>query len=324
VVKLSDEVGFHPSMKSAGQLFDSGRLAVVQGVGYPNPNRSHFESMAIWQSARLGEKDQEQYGWLGRALDVCTAGEIGPHAVYAGGGTVPATLWSRRSTVATLRSLAEMELTAPAETLRSAVKSNPLDGELMQYVSRSSDGAFTTAQRLTAIADPPKRAGTATYPESQLAAQFKLISTLIKSGGQARIYYTLQTGYDTHASQQYDHAELLRTLAEAVKAFVDDLTASGLDDRVLLLAFSEFGRRAQENASEGTDHGAAAPVILAGPKLATGLIGPAPNLSDLQAGDVKMAIDFRQVYATILDQWLDVRPQQILLEQFQPLPIFKS
>jgi uncharacterized protein (DUF1501 family) len=109
-----------------------------------------------------------------------------------------------------------------------------------------------------------------------------LISTLIKSGGQARIYYTLQTGYDTHASQQYDHAELLRTLAEAVKAFVDDLTASGLDDRVLLLAFSEFGRRAQENASEGTDHGAAAPVILAGPKLATGLIGPAPNLSDLQ------------------------------------------
>ena len=157
VVKFSDEVGFHPSMKSAGQLFDSGRLAVVQGVGYPNPNRSHFQSMAIWQSARLGEKDQEQYGWLGRALDVCTAGEIGPHAVYAGGGTVPATLWSRRSTVATLRSLAEMELTAPAETLRSAVKSNPLDGELMQYVSRSSDGAFTTAQRLTAIADPPQR-----------------------------------------------------------------------------------------------------------------------------------------------------------------------
>ncbi len=117
-------------------------------------------------------------------------------------------------------------------------------------------------------------AGTATYPESQLAAQFKLISTLIKSGGQVRIYYTLQTGYDTHASQQYDHAELLRTLAEAVKAFVDDLTTAGLDDRVLLLAFSEFGRRAQENGSEGTDHGAAAPVILAGPKFATGLIGP--------------------------------------------------
>jgi uncharacterized protein (DUF1501 family) len=324
VVKLSDEVGFHPSMKAAGQLFDNGRLAVVQGVGYPNPNRSHFESMAIWQSAQLGEKDQGQYGWLGRALDICAAGEIGPHAVYAGGGTTPVTLWSRRSAVATLRSLDEMEMTAPAETLRAAAKSNMSDGDLMQYVSRSADGAFTTAQRLTAIAETPKRTGTATYPDSQLAAQFKLISALIKSGGQARVYYTLQSGYDTHASQQYDHAELLRVLADAVKAFVDDMTASGLDDRVLLLAFSEFGRRAAENASEGTDHGAAAPVIVAGPKLADGLIGPAPNLADLEAGDVKMAIDFRRVYATILDQWLDVRPQAVLAGQFDTIPLFKA
>ena len=109
-----------------------------------------------------------------------------------------------------------------------------------------------------------------------------------------------------------------------MRAFVEDMTASGLDNRVLLLAFSEFGRRAAENASEGTDHGAAAPVILAGPKLASGLIGPAPNLADLEAGDVKMAIDFRQVYSTILDQWLDVRPQEILMQQFQPLPILNG
>jgi uncharacterized protein (DUF1501 family) len=110
-----------------------------------------------------------------------------------------------------------------------------------------------------------------------------------------------------------------------VKSFIDDMTASGLDDRVLLLAFSEFGRRAAENASEGTDHGAAAPVILAGPKLASGLIGPAPNLADLEAGDVKMAIDFRRVYATILDQWLDVRPQAVLAAgQFDTIPLFRA
>ena len=126
VVKLSDEVGFHPSLKAAGQLFDSGRLAVVQGVGYPNPNRSHFESMAIWQSARLGAKEQEQYGWLGRALDICTAGEIGPHAVYAGGGTTPVTLWSRRSTVATLRSLDEMEMSVPGGHAAGRCKVEPV------------------------------------------------------------------------------------------------------------------------------------------------------------------------------------------------------
>jgi uncharacterized protein (DUF1501 family) len=162
------------------------------------------------------------------------------------------------------------------------------------------------------------------YPDSQLSQQLQLVAKLIRSGGAARVYYAVQTGYDTHATQQGIHYELLRDLADGLKAFVDDLTADRLADRVLVLAFSEFGRRAAENDSEGTDHGAAAPLILAGPTFAQGVLGPAPNLADLQDGDVKMATDFRQAYATILDQWLAVRPEEVLSARFERLPLFKS
>jgi uncharacterized protein (DUF1501 family) len=199
-----------------------------------------------------------------------------------------------------------------------------LGGELTQLVADRGEMAFTTAQRLSSLTEGPQRAGKSAYPDSQLGQQLKLVSSLIKSGSQARVYYTVQSGYDTHATQQFEHAELLRVLGDALKAFVDDLAANALDDRVLVLAFSEFGRRAAENASAGTDHGAAAPVFLAGSKVSGGVLGPTPNLADLDGGDVKMAIDFRQVYAAILQNWLDIRPAEVLSGQFNPLPLLRA
>ncbi|MBI2823752.1 MAG: DUF1501 domain-containing protein [Planctomycetia bacterium] len=322
VIKMGDEIGLHPAMKAAGSLFDDGRFAVVQGVGYPNPDRSHFRSMAIWQSARLDNAEHGQYGWLGRALDQSRAGDGGPDAVFVGSGAVPVTLWGRRSTVASMQSADELSLAASADALRAA-SAVGVDGELAQLARRSADEAFTTAQRLATFVQPGDRSRDGAYSDSALAQQLRLISAMIKSGTPASVLYTAQSGYDTHAAQANEHYQLLRVFAGALAAFLDDLAASGLSDRVLVLAFSEFGRRAAENDSAGTDHGAASPVFVAGPKLAAGIFGPTPNLADLQDGDVRMAIDFRQVYAAVLERWLNVPSEPILGGHFAPLELLK-
>ena len=150
------------------------------------------------------------------------------------------------------------------------------------------------------------------YPGTSLGTHLKLISQLLKSGAQSRVYYTIQGGYDTHSAQLYTHAQLLGEFSGAVKAFLDDLKAARLDDRVLVLAFSEFGRRVAENDSQGTDHGAAGPVFLAGSPVRGGLVGGPPDLANLDGGDLKMQIDFRQVYAAILDDWLAVDSKDVL------------
>ena len=321
LVKLNDDVALHPAMTAMGKLFDAGRLSVIQNVGYPNPNRSHFVSMAIWQSALLDTASHGQYGWLGRALDVQAARQTGPHAVYAGLGSAPVTLWGRKTEIATLNSLEEMALATPVELFRATANVAADDADLVRIVARASEQAFTTAERLSSLLKAPAEKSDAAYPGSQLAANLKLVAALLKSDSKARVFYTLQSGYDTHATQANTHYNLLREFSEAVSAFSKDMDASGLGERVLVLAFSEFGRRAAENNSGGTDHGAAGPVFVAGPKLAQGLHGTTPNLADLDEGDVKMAIDFRQIYASILDRWLDVPAAKILSGNFEPLPL---
>jgi len=324
LIKLNDEVSLHASLKGAGNLFDDGRLAIVQGVGYPNPNRSHFRSMAIWQSARLDEADHGQYGWLGRTLDRAAQDAAEPQAVFAGAGAAPVALWGRRASVATIASLDDLTLAAPADALRGSLALAEQSDDLTRLVARASDEAFVTAERLAALALVPTAKQSSGYGQSNLAEQLKVISALIKADSPARVFYTSQGGYDTHAVQANDHARLLRNLGDSLKGFLDDLTAAGLAERVLVLCFSEFGRRAAENDSSGTDHGAAGPVFVAGPNLAAGMLGPTPNLAELVEGDVPMAIDFRQLYATILDRWLDVRPADVLAGEFAQIPLFKA
>jgi uncharacterized protein (DUF1501 family) len=323
LIKLNDELALHPAMKGAGGLFDDGRLSIVQGVGYPNPNRSHFQSMAIWHTGRLEESEHGQYGWLGRSLDVRAAAAGAPHAVFASPGSVPVALWGRRSTTAVIRSKEELVLDAPRDLLQAASTPAEDSSELARFAAGASRDAFTTCERLAPLLAANPETARDDQP-TRLAAHLSIISALIKADSPARVFYAVQSGYDTHATQSYDHQRLLGELAGALKTFFADLTASGLADRVLLIAFSEFGRRAAENASEGTDHGAAGPVLVAGPNLASSIIGPPPNLSDLEQGDVRMSIDFRQLYATILDQWLDVRPAEVLNGKFEPLRLFRA
>lgn len=318
--KLDDNVGLHESMRAAKKLFDDGRLAIVQGVGYPNPDRSHFRSMRIWQTASFNDAAHNQYGWLGRALDGARIGAgREASAIYVGQEEVPVALWGRRSVATAISRADDLKLSLPATRASGAnpPRVAPVD-PLQQFVSQQMLSAYAAAERFESRA---ATASSVSYPDSQLAVRLKLIAQLLRSGSPARVYYTQQSGYDTHAVQLYTHAGLLRELSGALKAFLDDLRGSELDQRVVVLAFSEFGRRVAENASAGTDHGAAGPVLLAGDSIHGGLHGDPPDLVDLDAGDIKMTTDFRQVYATLLDEWLQIPSIDILGEEFNSLPL---
>lgn len=320
LIKLQDNLGLHPAMKSVSRLIDQRRFSIVQGVSYPNPNRSHFESMAIWHAARLDPAEQGQYGWLGRAIDRQVEGRPQPHAVFVGSGSVPEALWGRRSEVAAMRSIEDLRLATSPDILRAALAMQSTASETIKTAEHASAAAFATAAQLSTLVAAPA-AGDVRYPQTQIGNDLKLLAALIKSDSPARILYASQTGYDTHAGQLDEHERLLDNLSDALAAFVDDMTASKLNEEVLVLAFSEFGRRAAENGSAGTDHGAAGPIFLAGPTLPICVHGPVPNLGDLDEGDVKMSVDFRQVYATILDRWLQVPPEEVLGGTFEALPI---
>jgi uncharacterized protein (DUF1501 family) len=326
--KLDDHVGLHPRMRSAKALFDDGRLAILQGVGYPNPDKSHFRSMRIWQTASMDDAAHNSYGWLGQALDRSAAerdsGEAA--AIYVGEEQTPVALWGRRSAATTLSRLDDLTLTRGAG---QAIAASPAElsameaGSLQQFVTRQVLSAYAAAEQFRRQDLATRQSHPSKYPENALAGRLELIARLLKSGSRSRVFYTAQSGYDTHASQSQTQAELLGELSSALKAFLDDLKEAKLDDRVLVLAFSEFGRRVEENDSQGTDHGTAGPVLLAGPGVKPGLHGRPPSLSDLVAGDLKSSIDFREVYSTVLDKWLGLRAPDSLTD-FKELSVLRA
>jgi uncharacterized protein (DUF1501 family) len=313
IKKINSHVGLHPALGDFAHLLDDGRLAIIQGVSYPNPSRSHFKSMAYWHTARLDVKDDnpngDQFvpglvggsGWLGRALDRAPApADRAPASVSVGLGPQPVALRGGRAVSAALSRLDDLAL---------AGDFNPA-------------GVLPRADRLKEAARA-EGAG-ARYPASGLAADLRLVARLMKAGFGTRVYYVEQGSYDTHATQLATHERLLGDLGGAVRAFLDDLKGAGLADRVAVLCFSEFGRRAAENGSYGTDHGTAGPVFLAGGRVKAGLVGATPSLADLEAGDLKMGIDFRRIYATVLQDWLDLSVRAVLAGGFERLPLFRS
>jgi uncharacterized protein (DUF1501 family) len=316
VLKIADGIGLHPAMGDAAKLLESGRLAIVQGVGYPNPNRSHFASMATWHTARLDPEEHGGSGWIGRGLD----SRAGESAVYVGGGTFPSALRSRRTNATAIDRIEDLQLD-PGSVSKGALTSAASDS-LVEFARRSALDAYAASDRLSAmgrgVASSPR------YPATDLGRRLSLASRLLKGGFGARVFYLNQTGYDTHSSQLGAHASLLSELFTALRAFLDELAESKLADRVLVLCFSEFGRRVAENASEGTDHGTAGPVFVAGAGVRSGLIGSMPDLSDVASGDLKTSIDFRRIYATLLDGWLDLPTLETLGGAFEALPLLRA
>jgi uncharacterized protein (DUF1501 family) len=318
VLKLNDHVGLHPSLKDLHALWQSGDLAVIQGVGYPNPNRSHTRSMEIWQTGSLGPAPPA--GWVGRVADANS--RLG--ACHVGEHSVPLAIRGQKTFPQALASLAEYRLAAgarlQAESPEPVQPADPLVAELRRRFAAARD----LATRLSALNSPGTPSSSGELSDS-LRSRLETVRRLIEADLPLRVYYTSLGGFDTHASQAFVHQDLLRRVSQAVGGFSKNLKGSRLDERVLVLLFSEFGRRLKENATHGTDHGSAAPVLVAGPLVQGGLIGPPPNLADLDdAGDPRFTTDFRDVYATLLRQWLGVDPEPILGKRNSALPFLEG
>ena len=346
VLRISDYMGLHPRLTGLRDLYGSGNLGLVQGVGYPNPNRSHFRSTEIWQTACDADRVESE-GWLGRYFDSCCQGAE-PTVGIAVGGQTPQAFASPHpkgiafsdpeqfrymSEAASDPKSAEMfmrEINSPVEGGHSSSAENSgasigmIDGspdaagETVEFLQRTALGAQMSSDKILAITR--KTRSSIDYPKSQLGNSLNLVSRLIAGGLPTRVYYVSQGGFDTHANQIPSHDRLMTDLNGALSSFIADLKAQGNFDRVLMLSFSEFGRRVAENASGGTDHGAAAPLFVLGGGVKPGLYGTYPSLTDLHDGDLKFSTDFRSVYATALEKWLGAPSEQVLGRKYPLLP----
>jgi uncharacterized protein (DUF1501 family) len=323
VLKITDGVGFNPGLTGLAELYQQGKVAVIQNVGYPNPNRSHFKSMEIWQSA--SPESALRHGWIGRHFDV----ELGRHplnpVVAIGLSTEkPLALDAANASVPCFASLADMQnLIGDADTEKMLREIQGMDanpGTAARAVQQANKSALDAMSILTTQLKTftPKQ----TYAKDSFGNGFKQIAQLIASSPATRVVYFSAGGFDTHARQPEQHQRLLKSFGDAINSFQKEMEAAGKADNVVVLTFSEFGRRAQENASMGTDHGAAAPMFLIGKKVKGGLHGPIPDLGHLQDGDVEHKIDFREVYAAMLDQWVGGDSETVLGQRFTPTDVF--
>ncbi len=341
-LKIDDYLGFHPAMTGFAELLQQQQLAIVQGIGYPNPDRSHFSSMDIWHA---GQRDVQAMrrltGWLGRYLDRRAAPAAGKPAVAGSLGDVPAlhlgherqplAVVAENVRVPSIASVDSFKLDAGGNTgLARAInesvgapRSDAKENELLGFIQQSTVTAIKSSDQLH---DAMRNYQTdVNYPGTGLAKKLRTIAQLIDAGMPTRIYYVSLEGFDTHANQAQVHANQIRELSDACAAFIKDLKAHGQDERVLVLSFSEFGRRLKENASRGTDHGTAAPLFVMGSKVKAGVIGAHPSLKDLDdSGDPKHHTDFRQVYATLLDQWLGGDSAAVLGQKFEHVKVLKA
>lgn len=342
-IKLNDHIGLHNAMASLRPMVDGKELAVVQGVGYPNPDRSHFESMDIWQSADLQRSTQS--GWLGRAVPSLFDKKGSIPALQIGSG-LPLALQGGAGGVVSLNQQAPYKLDLGKDAARHSPRRKLIEelggkeeaagDDLQSFVRRRQVQTYTTLDKLREALDADKKdqkqpqqpqfvTGDPQFGQSStLSNNLNLVARLIKQGFGTRVYYVAVDGFDTHAQQADKHRELLGRVANAISGFFTALRSDDHAKRVVLMTFSEFGRRVKENGSRGTDHGAGSCMFVAGPAVNGGPIGEHPKLDDLDSGDLRHTIDFRRVYATLLDQWLGVDSRVVLSGQFNHVPLLKK
>ena len=314
VLKIDDRIGLNPAMTALDDLYKEGHVAIVQGVGYPNPNRSHFEATQIWETASPDRPQNS--GWLGRYLDRTATPNAtrsqqaqSLFAAVALGDTVPTALIAQHVDVPAIGALNVYGYNAGRDTASKATAGQLYDGAkpgqspylaLVEETARNAVHGGDLLKTKVAGYQPA-----VTYPADAFSQQLKLAAQIVGSNVGTRIVFVSIGSFDTHAGQRNQQDRLLGYLANGLRAFYRDLAAHQLADNVLAMTFSEFGRRVAQNASNGTDHGTAMPLFIVGGKVKGGLYGAHPSLADLDAnGDLKYNVDFRAVYATVVERWL--------------------
>lgn len=320
VIKLNDEVGLHPHLKGFKELLDEGEFAALPGIGYPNPNFSHFTSTDIWHTAdRRGR--EAGAGWIGRACDIGFKGNQDPKLALAiGSGQAPLAIKGVEHPGLSFHQPESFKYTGDrgdktrGELYRRINELPPAQtADTLSFVSQTAVNANACSEEIRTKAAEYKPA--TEFPKTGLGNHLRTIAGFINSGLSTRIYYTFQGGYDTHSNQKPGHNNLMTQLNDAVFAFQKELAGRGNAKRVILFTISEFGRRVAENGTEGTDHGAGGSVFLFGPGVKPGVHGQHPSLTDLQAGgggSLKHTVDFRSLYATLLEKWLKIPSEPVL------------
>lgn len=324
VLALDHNVGLHPSLAGLHELYRKGKLAVIQGVGYPDPNRSHFRSMEIWQTAEPAKYIRS--GWLGRYVESSLAKDDNPLKAIQIGMTANKAFNSDTINVPVVQSIetynfldpktSRLEYNRIAKAFLDMYDPKRQRTHIAVTCQRGMD-AYESVQAIHALGDAYRNK--VEYPQSNFAKDLQLVAKMLASGSGTRVFYVELGGFDDHAQEKEQHAKLLKQMDEGLSAFYKDLEAQGLEERVVTMAFSEFGRRVKENGSGGTDHGTAAPVLVFGGRVKGGLYGVYPSLTDLDQGDLKYDIDFRSVYYTLVEDWMKGDARSVLGKAYEKL-----
>ncbi len=318
VLKLTDDAGFHPSMLGLQGLYNDGLMCVINNVGYPNPNRSHFRSMDIWQSA----SDADKYvntGWIGRYLDSACSECNHPYLALELDQTLSLALKGNKHKGIAVNNPQQL-FNETREPFFKEVKdlTNHHDNENVAYLYKTMSETYVSAQYIFETNNLYKNSFE--YPKTALSKQLNQIATFIGSGLKTRVYYASMGGFDTHVNQVNRQEKLLKDFSEGVTAFIQNLKSMDRLKDTTVMVFSEFGRRVNQNASGGTDHGTANNVFIFGNNLKKkGFYNAMPDLANLDAGDLKYQIDFRNIYATLLNNWLKIDGSKILGKNFDYL-----
>jgi len=311
-------------LKGFQRLYGDGKLAIMQNVGYPNPDRSHFRSMEIWHTA---SESDEFYGdgWIGRYFDNNCSGAAQPQVGMAIDNERPQAFEGRKGYgVATNNpekfGWEEGQYGDTEEVFLKVNANRPTDNDTLDFLRHTTTQAVMSSERVRMAAEHSGVEGQVVRGGRSLD-QLQAVAGLIRGGLETRIYYVSMGGFDTHANQANTHPNLLNNVDTALADFQAQLERDGTADRVTTLVFSEFGRRVNENGSGGTDHGTAAPMYLIGNNVKGGVHGPLPDLANLDNGDLRYSIDFRSVYASVLEHWFETDSVSVLKGQFETLNI---
>ena len=324
---LDGKIGLHPSMEGMQKIFNEKKLTVLQGVGYPNSNRSHFKSTDIWMTGNPTKP--EGTGWVGRYLDTINQSKH-PFPGISLGSSGERVLKGAKTAVPSFRNLDEFRLFPDEKDMQKRDRELEVfkalhrkdGGHFAQagFLQDASMNAFVSSENLKSLVG--RYQTRVQYPNNGLGRSLRLAGQMIASGLNTKAFHVSLGGFDTHSNQANGHANRLGTLSASLAAFFEDLRAMNKSERVIVMTYSEFGRRVKENGSKGTDHGSAAPLFVMGEKIKGSIIGVPPSLTDLRGGDLKYAIDFRSIYSALLINWLGADPKEVFGAMFEPVQLF--